>query len=202
MGEPAPPWGYLVTLVAAAHGGGEGIAVQTGCTMTPVSTSVTGRRLHPSVAAWVLLVVVALGAVATVSVMVWALGYGDEPSASLGDDLLMLVAGVLFVVWALVPFVAMAATVLFADFWGRAGRAVLVVLAVGVAALVTIAAAALADFVISDSSTDGLIFIFLPFYQLVVVAATAAAAFGLAALVRRHCRRRLPPGASRAQGAS
>ena len=175
---------------------------QIGCTMPSMSASVAARRLHPSVAAWVLLGVVALGAVATVAVMVWALTYGDEPSAGLGDDLLMLVGGVLFVVWALVPFAAMAATVLFADFWARGGRGVLVVLAVGVATLVAIAAAALADFVTSDSSTSALIFIFLPFYQLVVVAATAAAAFGLGALVGRHRRRRLPPGASPAQAAS
>lgn len=188
MGRAAPPPEYLATLVAAPHGGGEGAMAQTRCTMPAMSTSVTRRRLHPSVAAWVLLGVVALSAVATASVMVWAISYGDEPSAGPGEDLLLLVASVLFMVWALVPFAAMAATVLFVDFWGRGGRAVLVVLAVGVAALVAIAGAALADSVISESSTSALIFIFLPLVQLVVVLATAAAGFGLAALMRRRRR--------------
>ena len=192
MGETAPPPGYLAAPVAAPHGGSEGIVAQTGCTMPSMSTSVARRRFHPSVAAWVLLAVVALGAVATVSVMVWAITYGDEPSAGLADDLLMLVGGVLFVVWALVPFVAMAAVVFLADVRARGGRRVLVVLAVGVAVLVAIAGWALSDFVISDSSTDALIFIFLPFYQLVVVAATAAAAFGLDAIVRWRRGRRSP----------
>lgn len=160
--------------------------------MPSMSTPVTRRRFHPSVAAWVLLAVVALGAVATVAVMVWAFTYGDEPSAGLADDLLMLVGGVLFVGWALVPFVAMAAVVFLADVRARGGRRVLVVLAVGVAALVAIAGWALSDFIISDSSTDALIFIFLPFYQLVVVAATAAAAFGLDAIVRWRRARRSP----------
>lgn len=70
MGEPAPPPGYPATAAAALRGGGEGIKAQIGCTMPSMSTSVTGRRFHPSVAAYVLLVVVALGAVATASVMV------------------------------------------------------------------------------------------------------------------------------------
>ena len=198
MGEPVQPPVYLATPVAVMRAGSDGVVAQIGCTMPSVSTSVTRRRSRPSVAAWVLLVVVALGAVATVAVMVWALTYGDEPSAGLGEDLLMLVASAAFVVWVLAPFAAMGATVFFADRRALGGRAVMVVLAVGVASLVAIAAAALADFVTSDSSTDALIFIFLPFYQLVVVALTAAAAFGIGALVRRHRQRRLPPDAPRA----
>ena len=157
-----------------------------------MSTSVTRRRFRPSVAAWMLLAVVVLGAVATISVMVWAITYGDEPSAGLGEDLSTLVAGVLFVGWALVPFVAMAAVVFLADVRARGGRRVLVVLAVGVAVVVVSAVLVLVDFITSDSSTDALIFIFLPFYQLVVVAATAAAAFGLDAIVRWRRARRSP----------
>lgn len=176
--------------------------------MPSMSTAATASRSRPSVAVWVLLGVVALGAVATVAVMVWAVGYGEESPADLSEALLALftvVVGVLFVVWALVPFVAMAATVFFADRRAGGGRGVVVVLGVGVAALVVLTGAALGDFVTSESSTAALIFIFLPLYQLVVVLATAGVAFGVHALVgrhRRHRRRRLPPGASRAQGAS
>ena len=142
----------------------------------------------------VLLVVVALIAAFTVGVLLWASGYGQGRPVNY-EVLFALV----FVVLALVPFAAMGALVVAA---ARKMRGTTAVVALGVVALGVVTVMFLLDFLASDSSTAALVFVVLPFYQLVLVAVTAAAAFGLHLVLRWRRARRLPPGGLGEEGAS
>ena len=134
----------------------------------------------------VLLVLVALSATFAVGTLLWASGYGQGRPV----DYEVLFA-LLFAVLTLVPFAAMGALVIAA---ARKSSGMTAVVAVGVIALGVLTVTFLLDFLASDSSTAALIFVVLPFYQLVLVAATAAAAFGLHAILRWRRARRSPPG--------
>lgn len=126
------------------------------------------------VAGWVLLVMLALGAAYPLVVQVRAAG---------------ALAAVILSGWSLAPFAAMAVLVLAA---ARTSRAALVVVAPGVAALGYLGVWILEGFQIEASSTASLIFLWLPVYQLGVVAVTAMAAAGAYLLVWsvRRARRR------------
>lgn len=108
--------------------------------------------------AWVLLGLVALGAIYPLVVQVRASG---------------AFAAVILSLWSLAPFAAMAVLVLAA---ARVSRAALVVIAPGVLALGYLGVWILQDFQIEASSTASLIFLWLPVYQGGVVVVTAAAA--------------------------
>lgn len=133
-----------------------------------------------------LLVLVALSAAFAIGTMVWASGYGQ--GRPINYEALF---AVVFAAWELLPFAAMGAVVILA---ARRMRGAMAIVALGVLVLGILTVAFLLDFLASESSTAALIFVVLPVYQLLVVMVTAAAAFGLHALLRRRRLHRPSPG--------
>ncbi len=136
-----------------------------------------GSRL-PRAALRVLLAVVALSAAFTVGVMLWAGGYVHGGAVDDGVVSLLPSLG-----WALLPFLVATAVVVVAT---RGSRAASTAVAVGVAALVLLTVALLLSFLASESSTAALLFIFLPFYQLLVLGGATMVALVIQLLVRQR----------------
>lgn len=152
-----------------------------------MSAAVQGGAAAPvrprwrTVLTWVLLGAVALTAVVTVAVQVWA-GGGAEAYDSAGE----VGTSALFLLWNLAPLAGMSVVLLFLGRWVRDG---LVVLALGVVALVGITVASLLDFASSDSSTAALVFLFLPLLQWSVVVSSALLAWALQLVLRSRTAR-------------
>lgn len=126
-----------------------------------------------------LLTLVALTAAFTLGTMLWASGYGqgrDIDSEALSTAV--------FAAVALLPFLAMGVVVVVA---ARKVRGVVAPVALGVTTLGVLTVVLLVEFITSESSTAALLFLVLPLYQLLVVAATA-----VATVVVHRVRRRRP----------
>lgn len=155
--------------------------------MVPMSAPAAQVESRPSRGVTpALLTLVALTAAFTVGTLVRASGYGQGRAI----DYEVLYA-VVFVAWALLPFIVMGAVVIVA---ARRTRGAMVVVALGVVALVVLTVVLLLSFLASESSTAALLFIFLPIYQLLVVGATAGTTLVVHLALRRRQAHRLPPG--------
>ncbi|WP_299038328.1 hypothetical protein [uncultured Pseudokineococcus sp.] len=132
-----------------------------------------------------LLLVVALTAAGLLAVMVWT-GMWTQGAWSAGS----LLFSVGLTAFNLAPFAAMAAVVvLVARVLQRGAPAA----ALGVVALAALTAVLLVSFVTSESSTAGLLFLFLPVYLGLVALVTLALAAVLHRVLQRRAQRREAP---------
>ena len=146
-----------------------------------------GRGRPPRGVARALLTLVAVTAAFAVGTGFWAAGSSQVATRSVVD----VVIEVILTAWALVPFLAIWIVVVKA---ARRTHSYMTMIALGVVALTVLTVAALVNFLASDSSTAALVFLVLPFYQLLVVGAAAAAGLRIPLLVRRRHQRRSRPG--------